>query len=242
MFNNDFCDVIKVEVQGKNFYVSTHGWYTNYGVIAYILNNGGFIMKSFTYPKLDYIISDESCDDEESIKDYLSRRRLDANPVIKLTDTEFWLGTNEFGKLDSMQRNLFSIKYLDNTFFPLDEMIPDIIKHIKRRRSSIIDLLIEDNDAEKITRIFDMLKRLSIEEVDECIEKVTAKGKTTMGAVLTDYKSKRFTPQQIEEYTQKKWDKEFGFEEPTAMDLIKVFSRSMLSNNRIAIAEINNFF
>jgi len=78
----------------------------------------------------------------------------------------------------------------------------DMIRMIKANRSSLIEIMLEEDRATELSNLFGLYTKIKLREIDEYIE--MAKDKLNVMSFLLEYKEKSYSAEEIERYEQDK--------------------------------------
>jgi hypothetical protein len=116
--------------------------------------------------------------------------------------------------------------FLRDSFIPENKEMEQIILaelNLKKTRVRLLHTLWEQGEAPAIGKLFSLQKKLSVDEIDEWIEKCGTEH-TAMKAALLETKNRLFTPVQVEDHYRNEMEKELGFKERTLADWRKIFA------------------
>lgn len=93
---------------------------------------------------------------------------------------------------------------------------------VKASRKKLIEQLIANDNAELVSKIFACINKISIDEIDEYIQKASNAVQVT--AFLIAYKNDNYTAKEQETLVEDKFNKELGIVERTPAEWKKIFS------------------
>ena len=91
----------------------------------------------------------------------------------------------------------------------------------KTNKAKIVELAVKNDDIKTIKLLFDLYKKVSLDDLDKFIDMSTES--TTVTAFLVDYKAEHYSAEKQQEIEDDKIEKELGFKKRTVADWKKIF-------------------
>ena len=110
---------------------------------------------------------------------------------------------------------------------------PDLMNEIpsalllKAKKEACAERLLLEDDAASLEKLLCMQKKLSLEELEELIEKATEQKRTTCKAMLLEFKDKHFSQDDNERHVKELAEKELGMKACSLAEWRKIFTVSL---------------